>query len=423
MGNVKLVIGLFWGDEGKGKITEILAKKSELAIRGTGGNNAGHTVVTADGTKHAFHLLPSSIVNKNIKSIIGAGVVIDLRVIAEEIKKIESKGYDLSETLKIAHTAHIIMPYHIHLDELYEKMKENPVGTTGRGIGPCYESKTRRTGIRMEDLFLTKEALKSKIEQDMKVYKAICTYTQVERIDELDVLEYCQKYGNLIKKYITNTQSIINEAIKNNKNIVVEGAQATYLDLDHGNYPMVTSSNPNASGTLSGCGIGPTYIYEIIGVVKAYCSRVGNGPFPTELNDEIGNKIRKLGHEFGTTTERPRRCGWLDLVLLKNAVLINGCTSVCMNHLDTIGKFEKIKVCTGYKLQNGEVITSLPQSIENIEPVYEEFSGNWDIEGFTNYKDLPENVKKYIDFIEKYIDVKIKYIGTGPKNTDIIIKQ
>ncbi len=423
MGNVKLVIGLFWGDEGKGKITEILAKESEFAIRGTGGNNAGHTVVTADGTKYAFHLLPSSIVNENIKSMIGAGVVVDLRVIVEEIQKMELKGYDLSKTLKISNTAHIIMPYHIHLDELYEKMKKNPVGTTGRGIGPCYESKTRRTGLRLEDLLLNTEELKLKIEQDMQVYQAICSYMQEEKISTSVALEYCIKYGSVLKKYITSTQAIINEATKNDKNIVVEGAQATYLDLDHGNYPMVTSSNPNASGTLSGCGIGPTYVSEIIGVIKAYCSRVGNGPFPTELIDETGNKIRELGHEFGTTTGRPRRCGWLDLVLLKNAVSINGCTSVCMNHLDTIGKFEKIKICTGYKQKDVKVITSVPQEISNVEPIYEEFEGNWDIEGCTSYKDLPQNAKKYIEYIEKYVGVKIKYIGTGPKNTDIIINE
>ena len=420
--NVAVVTGLFWGDEGKGKVTEILSEEASYAIRGTGGNNAGHTVITADGTKHAFHLLPSSIVNPNVISIIGPGVVIDLDVLVKEIKELEEKGYDLSKTLKISHNAHIIMPYHIHLDELYEKMKKKPVGTTGKGIGPCYEAKVRRTGLRIEDLYSIYK-LQKHIIQDMRVYRAICNNLEEKSMGIGIVINYCLENYEVLEKYICNTQSIVNQAILDSKKIIVEGAQATYLDMDHGNYPMVTSSNPNASGTLSGCGIGPIYVSEVIGIIKAYCSRVGNGPFPTELKNKLGNKIRDLGHEYGTTTGRPRRCGWLDLVLLKNSVILNGCTGICMNHLDTIGKLDKIKVCIGYELNDETKTNEVPIELEGVKPIYKEFKGNWNAKNIKTFEELPENAKRYVNYIEEFVGVRIKYLGTGPKNTDIIIKE
>lgn len=416
---IKEIVGIQWGDEGKGRASYHESKTAGVVVRATGGNNAGHTVV-ANGKKFAMHLLPSSIINDNVKSIIGPGVVIDPDVLISEIEEMKGAGIAINtQKLFISGKAHIIMPHHKELDSLYEEMKTKKVGTTKRGIGPCYSEKCDRTGIRMCDLIsgtLTLEKIKESIQKANILLKESGHKT----FNENDIFELCSKWKKELGKYICDTQFIIMETYKNKEDIIIEGAQALYLDLDHGDYPFVTSSNPNASGTASGAGIGPTLIDEVIGVMKAYCSRVGEGPFPTEQENEIGNQIRNLGHEYGTTTGRPRRCGWLDLVMIKNAAFINGLTNLCLNHIDTIGKLGEIKVCIGY-MYNGEKIEYVPMDRAKCQPIYKIFEGNWDTTNVKTYEDLPENAKKYIEFIEEYTGVKVKYIGVGADESRTVI--
>ena len=417
---IKEVVGIQWGDEGKGRASHYESKTAALVIRATGGNNAGHTVV-ANGKKYAMHLLPSAIIRDEVKSIIGPGVVIDPDVLISEIKTMREAGVEINpEKLFISGKAHIIMPQHKKLDALYEEMKKNKIGTTGRGIGPCYSDKCDRTGIRMNDL-ISGELTPEKIGEMLKKANILFEKYDYETFDENEVYKTCMKWKEQLGEYICDVQHIIMETYKANKDIVIEGAQALYLDLDHGDYPFVTSSNPNASGAASGAGIGPTLIDEVIGIIKAYCSRVGEGPFPTEQKNEIGDKIRDLGHEYGTTTGRPRRCGWLDLVMIKDAAFINGLTSLCVNHVDTIGKLEEIKVCVSYKYK-GKEIDYIPMNRQECEPVYKTFKGSWDTTGAKTYEDLPENAKEYISFIEEYTGVKVKYIGVGADESQTIIK-
>lgn len=417
---IKEIVGIQWGDEGKGRASYYESKTANIVIRATGGNNAGHTVVT-NGKKYAMHLLPSSIIRDEVKSIIGPGVVIDPDVLISEIETMRSAGITINpQKLFISERAHIILPHHKELDSLYEEMKSKKVGTTKRGIGPCYSEKCDRTGLRMYDLTagnLTTEKIKESLKKPNIILKASGRKT----FNENEILQLCLKWQEQLSKYICDTQFVIMEAYNNHKDIIIEGAQALYLDLDHGDYPFVTSSNPNASGTASGAGIGPTLIDEVIGVIKAYCSRVGEGPFPTEQINEIGEKIRNLGHEYGTTTGRPRRCGWLDLVMIKNAAFINGLTGLCVNHIDTIGKLKEIKVCVGY-LYNGKEIDYVPINKNDCKPIYKIFEGNWDTSNAKVYDDLPENAKKYIEFIEEFTGVKIKYIGVGADEKRTIVK-
>lgn len=417
---IKEIVGIQWGDEGKGRASYYESKNAKVVIRATGGNNAGHTVV-ANGRKFAMHLLPSSIINDDVKSIIGPGVVIDPEVLISEMETMEEAGIAINpQKLFISGRAHVIMPHHKQLDSLYEEMKSNKIGTTGRGIGPCYSEKCDRTGIRMYDL-ISGKLNTTKIKEAIKKANILFKEANKKTFDENEIYELCLKWKEKLQDYICDTQFIIMEAHKNKENIIIEGAQALYLDLDHGDYPFVTSSNPNGSGTASGAGIGPTLIDEVIGVMKAYCSRVGEGPFPTEQENEIGDKIRELGHEYGTTTGRPRRCGWLDLVMIKNAAFTNGLTSLCVNHMDTVGKLGQIKVCVAYK-QGEKEIDYVPMNREDWEPVYKEFDGNWDTEGVTTYEELPKNAKNYIEFIEQYTGVKVKYIGVGADASRTIVR-
>ena len=417
---IKEIVGIQWGDEGKGRASYHESKDAAVVIRATGGNNAGHTVV-ANGKKFAMHLLPSSIINDDVKSIIGPGVVIDPEVLIHEMETMKEAGIRINpQKLFISGRAHIIMPHHRELDSLYEEMKSKKVGTTKRGIGPCYSEKSDRTSIRMYDL-ISGKLTPEKIQESLKKANILFEATNRPKFDANETYELCMKWKEILQDYICDTQFVIMEAHRNNQNIVIEGAQALYLDLDHGDYPYVTSSNPNASGTASGAGIGPTLIDEVIGVMKAYCSRVGEGPFPTEQENEIGDKIRNLGHEYGTTTGRPRRCGWLDLVMIKNAAFTNGLTSLCVNHMDTVGKLKEIKVCVAYK-KDEEKIDYVPMNREEWEPVYKIFEGNWNTNEATTYEGLPENAKKYIEFIEEYTGVKVKYIGVGADESRTIIK-
>lgn len=417
---IKLIVGTQWGDEGKGRASHFESKNAGVVVRSTGGNNAGHTVV-ANGKKYAMHLLPSAIIREGVTCIIAPGVVIDPEVLISEIDEMEKAGIHITkDRLKISERAHVILPHHKQLDNLYEELKEDKVGTTKRGIGPCYAEKCNRTSLRMFDL-TKKETLKKKIEESLKSSNALLKSFGYPEIDVEEEYNLCIECAKRLEPHICDTQSILMKASENNENIIVEGAQALYLDLDHGDYPYVTSSNCNASGTASGAGIGPTKVDEVIGVMKAYCSRVGEGPFTTEQKNEIGDKIRELGHEFGTTTGRPRRCGWLDLVMIKNACFICGLTSLCVNHMDTIGKLGKIKVCVAYEY-NGEQIEYIPMDRQNCKPVYAEFDG-WELkDGITTYEDLPENARKYIEFIEEYTKVKVKYIGIGADEKQTIVK-
>jgi len=422
MKNVNVVLGAFYGDEGKGKVIDYLSKEAKYAVRFSGGNNAGHTI-EVDGKKFAFHLLPSGILNRNIKAILGNGVVIDPKVLIEEINNLQANGYDC-KNLYISDKAHVILPYHIILDGLLEEIRGGKkIGTTKRGIGPAYCDKFERSGIRMEDFISPnfKEMLKTNITNKNVILKA---YKQ-PKLKFADVYKEYKEYAKILKKYVCDTTSMLHKAIKNNENILCEGAQATLLDIDFGSYPYVTSSNPTIGGVSTGTGIGAKYIGEVYGVIKAYSSRVGEGPYVTEQINEIGDTIRELGHEYGTTTKRPRRCGWLDLVALNYAIMVNGLTGIAMNHLDTVGKLDKIKLCVAYKYK-GKVTTDFRTNMDfiyNSEAVYEEFDGNFgDISNCKTFDELPENAKKYVNRIEELTGTPIKFIGTGAGRENIIVR-
>jgi len=422
---IKVVVGTQWGDEGKGKYIDILARDADMVVRFSGGNNAGHTIVE-NGVKYALHLIPSGILHKGKTCVIGNGVVIDPAVLLKEIEELGSKGVS-AENLVISDRAHVIMPYHRELDGLIEEARgENNLGTTKRGIGPAYADKAERCGIRICDL-IDDEVFEAKVRENLKIKNDI-----IEKVyggsgfDADEIIKEYRGYAERLKSYVTDANNLIYEAIEQGKNILFEGAQATFLDLDFGTYPYVTSSNPIAGGVCTGAGIGPTYIDEVYGVLKAYTSRVGSGPFPTEQNNSIGDTIRELGWEYGTTTGRPRRCGWLDLVMIKYAARINGLTALAINHVDTIGKLGKIKLCTAYK-KDGQIVSYFPASLKELakcEPVYEEFDGwNEDISHIKEYEKLPVNARKYLERIEEVTGVKIKYIGLGKERTNTIVRE
>lgn len=420
MKNVDVVLGTFYGDEGKGKIIDYLSTKADYTVRCTGGNNAGHTV-NVNGKKYAFHLIPSGILNKNTKAIIGNGVVIDPKVLIEEINNLEDEGISTSN-LYISDKAHIIMPYHIKMDELQEELRNNKIGTTKRGIGPAYCDKFERCGIRVMDFISDRFATiaRENIERKNEIFKLYGKETL--NADKI-IAEYIE-LSKKLKPYVTDTVYMIHKAIEQDKKIVCEGAQATLLDIDFGSYPFVTSSNSSIGGICTGSGIGAKYIGNVYGVLKGYSSRVGEGPYITEQVNEIGDLIRELGHEYGTTTKRPRRCGWLDAVALKYAVILNGITALAINHVDTIGKMDKIKLCVAYKKGNNiDMKFSCDEEyLKDIEPVYEEFEGNFgDISNIKRREDLPENAKKYLNRIEELVGVPIKFIGTGAGRDNMII--
>ena len=420
MKNVDVVLGTFYGDEGKGKIIDYLSTKADYTVRCTGGNNAGHTI-NVNGKKYAFHLIPSGILNKNTKAIIGNGVVIDPKVLIEEINNLEDEGISTSN-LYISDKAHIIMPYHIKMDELQEELRNNKIGTTKRGIGPAYCDKFERCGIRVMDFISDRFATiaRENIERKNEILKLYGKETL--NADKI-IAEYIE-LSKKLKPYVTDTVYMIHKAIEQDKKIICEGAQATLLDIDFGSYPFVTSSNPSIGGICTGSGIGAKYIGNVYGVLKGYSSRVGEGPYITEQANEIGDLIRELGHEYGTTTKRPRRCGWLDAVALKYAVILNGITALAINHVDTIGKMDKIKLCVAYKKGNNiDMKFSCDEEyLKDIEPVYEEFEGNFgDISNIKRREDLPENAKKYLNRIEELVGVPIKFIGTGAGRDNMII--
>ena len=421
MKKVDVVLGSFYGDEGKGKIIDYLSQNADISVRCTGGNNAGHSI-EIDGKKFAFHLIPSGVLNKNTVAVIGNGVVVDPKVLIEEIENLKANGYSV-DNLRIGKNAHVIFPYHVAMDKLQEELrKEDKIGTTARGIGPVYCDKFERCGIRMGDLVngTFEKQLRRNIENKNNIFKLYGHDT----FDADEVIEEYKGYADYLRKYVVDSVTYLHNALDEDKKILCEGAQATLLDIDFGSYPFVTSSNPSIGGVCTGTGIGAKYIGEVYGVLKAYSSRVGEGPYLTEQNNEIGDTIRELGHEYGTTTKRPRRCGWLDLVALKYAAMINGFTGLAINHVDTIGKLNKIKLCVGYK-KNGQVnmdFSTDEEYLKDVEPVYEEFDGNFgDISNVKSRDELPENAKKYLNRIEEIVNVPIRFIGTGASRDSMII--
>ncbi|WP_366923558.1 adenylosuccinate synthase [Metallumcola ferriviriculae] len=417
-----VLVGAQWGDEGKGKITDFLAKKAEYVVRYQGGNNAGHTV-KVDDREFKLHLIPSGILYPGKICVIGNGVVVDPAVLLEELAYLAQEGIDTSG-LRISSNAHLIMPYHRKLDEVEEERRgEHRIGTTKRGIGPAYMDKAARAGMRMVDL-LDEEEFKAKLTRVLaeKNYLLEKVY-QAEGFKIEEIFEEYVAYTERIRHFITDTSLLVNDAINEGRDVLFEGAQGTLLDLDHGTYPFVTSSNPTAGGACIGAGIGPTKIDQVIGVCKAYTTRVGEGPFPTELDDQIGEEIRKNGAEFGTTTGRPRRCGWFDAVILRYAVRVSGLSSLALTKLDVLDSLERIKVCTGYKL-NGKEISEFPHSLKQLslcEPIYEELPG-WQ-ENTSNarqFNELPLNAQKYIKRLEEIAGVPAAIVAVGPKRTETI---
>lgn len=421
MSKVDVVLGAFYGDEGKGKVIDYLSGSADVSVRSTGGNNAGHTV-TVNGVKHAFHLIPSGILNESTIAIIGNGVVVDPKVLIEEIETLKSLGYSVNN-LYVSDLAHVIMPYHVEMDKLLELRRgKNKIGTTARGIGPAYCDKHERSGIRMRELIGShfREIATRNIQEKNNLFK----FYDYPTIDlEKTIAEY-EKYAEYLRPFVKDTVLFLHKAISENKKVLCEGAQATLLDIDFGSYPFVTSSNPTIGGICSGSGIAARDIGEVYGVIKAYSSRVGEGPYITEQVNEIGDTIRELGHEYGATTKRPRRCGWLDLVALKYAVMVNGITGLAVNHLDTIGKLDNFKLCVAYN-HKGDINMNFSTDIDYLnecEAVYEEFEGNFgDISNVKTREELPENAKKYLNRIEEIVGVPIKFIGTGAGRENMIV--
>lgn len=420
------VVGSQWGDEGKGKVIDFLATQADVVIRGQGGNNAGHTLVV-DGKKFALRLIPSGILNPNTMNVIGNGIVFDPKGFFEEIEMLESNGIS-TKNIKISDRAHIVFPYHKELDGLAEEARgDNKIGTTKKGIGPCYMDKTERSGIRVCDL-MNKEVFAKKLKLQIEAKNKIVTgvYEKEAMFDFDEVYNEFMVYAEKMRPFVADTTVIVYDAIKANKKVLFEGAQGTLLDLDLGTYPFVTSSHPISGGFAVGAGVGPNMIKDVVGIVKAYTTRVGEGPFVTELFDETGDRIRTQGHEFGTVTGRARRCGWFDAVIVKYAARVNGLTSISFMLLDVLTGFDKIKICTAYKMGD-EIINNFPASLEDLakcEPVYEELDG-WheDITKVENFDDLPENAKKYVARIEELIDVNIDLVSVGPNRTQTIIRK
>lgn len=420
----KVVIGAQWGDEGKGKIVDIMAGESDVVVRSSGGNNAGHTV-EVNGEQYKLHLMPSGIINPGTLCIIGNGVVVDPRVLLEEIDMLAGRGISV-DNLRIDYRAHLIMPYHIAMDELAERARgAGDIGTTKSGIGPCYMDKAERSGIRMCDL-LDKEIFAEKVRSNLAIKNQIMEKVYGGKaLNAEEIITAYLGYADRLRKFAADTTILTYNAIKAGKKVLFEGAQGTLLDIDLGTYPYVTSSHPISGGVCVGAGIGPTLIDECVGVAKAYTTRVGKGPFPTELFDETGNLIRERGNEFGTTTGRPRRCGWLDAVILKYSVRTSGLTSIALNKIDTLSDIGTLKICVGYR-KGDEVIDEFPASLEELakcEPVYEELPG-WegDLTGITRYEELPENAKAYIARLEELIGCRVASVGVGPGREQNLVR-
>ncbi len=415
---VTAVVGLQWGDEGKGKVVDFLAEKYDIIVRFQGGNNAGHTVIVG-GEEFIFHLIPSGILRENKIGVIGAGVVVDIDNLISEINLIKEKTGSIDGRLLIDGRAHITLPYHKDEDSL-EETRGKGIGTTKRGIGPTYRDKYWRIGLRLMDV-LDPESAEERIE------KALLYNNHLLRIfggnkeySRNEVLNLLKLWKQQIGDYIGDAALFLNNSIKEGKNILLEGAQGTFLDVSFGTYPFVTSSHTISGGATIGTGIAPSKIENIIGISKAYTTRVGKGPFPTELTDELGDRLREKGGEYGATTGRPRRCGWLDLVMLKYSVMINGVSEVVITKLDVLDGLTEVKVATSYKLPDGSVVTDMPLNLDGVEPIYTILPG-WDkTGGIRRREDLPSNARSYIEFIENFLGVKVSYVSVGKERSEIL---
>jgi adenylosuccinate synthase len=422
-GAVWIILGAQWGDEGKGKIVDLLSENADIVVRYQGGANAGHTV-SFDGKTYILHLLPSGIFHQNVTCVIGNGVVIDPIALMDEIEMVKSAGVDIKGRLLISHNAHLIMPYHKLLDKIYDQ-GEDKIGTTGRGIGPAYVDKYARVGIKVVDL-LDREILCRKLRKNIEAKNEILE--KIYGATKLDVEKIIDEYIEFDKKideFVTDTALYLNNAIKEKKKILLEGAQGALLDIDHGTYPFVTSSNPTAGGASTGSGIPPTKINGVIGVIKAYTTRVGEGPFPTELKDEIGDYIREKGVEFGATTGRPRRCGWLDLVSLRYSIMINGIDKLALTKIDVLSELDEIKICVSYEI-NGKKLKSFPtnpEALSKVTPIYETLKG-WkkDLSNISSYSELPAEAKEFVEAIELFTGVEISIISIGADRKQTILK-
>ena len=418
-----VVLGAQWGDEGKGKVTDFFASTADYVVRFQGGNNAGHTIVVGEN-KIALSLTPSGVLYPNCTPVIGSGCVIDLGFLKQELEMLNEKNIN-TDKLVISANAHVIMPYHKLLDELIEEnLGKNKIGTTKKGIGPCYTDKIQRKGIRIQDL-LHEEDFEKKVRKNVEDVNLTLTkiYNQAPLIAD-EIIDEFESYKDIVANHVADTSLLISNAIKNKKTILFEGAQGTLLDIDHGTYPFVTSSNTSSGNAAIGSGIGPKNLDKIVGVTKAYISRVGSGPFLTEQKNEIGDFLIEKGAEFGVVTGRRRRCGWLDLISLKYSVRVNSLTELFITKLDVLSGLEELNLCVGYK-NNNEVITDYPfdQNILNTaEPIYQTFDG-WtdDISTVKSFEDLPDNAQSYIKAIEDFIEVPITFISVGPERTENII--
>jgi adenylosuccinate synthase len=420
-----VLIGAQWGDEGKGKVTDLLGERVDYVVRYSGGNNAGHTVVTPDGQKYALHLMPSGALSPSAMIVIGNGVVVDPKVLLAEIDGLAERGVDVSR-LRISGDAHLIMPYHRNIDVTVERyLGKQKIGTTGRGIGPAYGDKVARMGIRVQDL-LDPGILRKKIELVLRDRNQVLSKVYNRKAyDANAIVEEYLAYAERIRPYIAETRAMLWDALDAGKTVLMEGAQATMLDMDHGTYPFVTSSNPTAAGACVGAGVPPTAITKVIGVSKAYATRVGSGPFPTELFDEYGEHLRKTGGEYGTTTGRPRRCGWFDAVIARYAVRLNGITDLVITKLDILSGLETIPVCVGYEI-DGERTDDMPMTqtaFHHATPIYEHLDG-WteDISKARTEADLPENARKYIARIEELVGTQVSVVGVGPGREENVIR-
>jgi len=420
-----ILVGTQWGDEGKGKVIDVLSRSADIIVRFQGGNNAGHTVVVKD-RQFILHLIPSGVLHKGKTCIIGNGVVVDPKILLEEIAKLKKQGIDVGNNLKISDQAHLIFPYHRITDRLRETKKgRHKIGTTGRGIGPCYSDKVNRSGIRLVDLLdeaVFKEKLKSALAEKNEIFRKIYRHPGFEF---KEIFKEYLSYAKRIKKYAIDCSEFLNAAIDKNKRILFEGAQGTALDVDFGTYPYVTSSNATAGGACIGTGVSPITIDRIIGVAKAYTTRVGSGPFPTQFSPRLLEQIRSKGKEFGATTGRPRGCGWFDAVVVRRAVTVNHFTEIVLTKLDVLDGLKEIKICTAYKYR-GEIYKNFPSSIkvlENCQPIYESHPG-WlkDTSGIKRFGNLPPNARKYIRRLEKLLKTKITMVSVGSQREQIIRK-
>jgi adenylosuccinate synthase len=424
---VSIVIGSQWGDEGKGKIVDLLSEDVDVVARYQGGANAGHTICW-DDQEFVLHLIPSGIFHDGVDCVIGNGVVLDPKAVIEEIEQIEALGYPVEGRLHISHNAHVIMPHHKAIEAAQEQGRksdtdDDAIGTTGRGIGPAYADKFARTGIRVVDL-LDRDVLRTKLTRATEAKNALLK--QVYGANELDVDAIVEEYVELDQKidpYVTDTAQLLGRALDNDQHVLAEGAQGSLLDIDFGSYPFVTSSHPTAGGCSTGLGVSPVHVNRIIGIAKAYATRVGNGPFPTELENEMGAHLRKVGAEFGATTGRPRRCGWLDLVALRYTTMINGFTELVITKLDVLSGLDEVKVCVAYQYDGKETqrFPSEAQTLERVTPVYETLPG-WDedISGARHWGDLPLAAQDYLRFVEKHSRAPIAHISIGPRRDQII---